>query len=143
MTLLEQIQIAQLNARKSRIADEVSTLTTLLSEATNVGKNKNRLTTDEETIKVVKNTMDNIVFCVSKTSNTDRLTKYHAELTVLRQFLPKQMNEQDIDKVLTNMKAQNPGLKLPQVMAYFKLNFPGQYDGGKVKFLTETFLMVK
>lgn len=55
--------------------------------------------------------------------------KLQKEIAILEEFLPKQMSGEDLEKVITTLKEQTPGLSLNVVMKHLKDNFAGQYDG--------------
>jgi uncharacterized protein YqeY len=52
-----------------------------------------------------------------------------AEISILESFLPKQLSADEIEKMIVQMKGEDPSLSLPLVMKHLKENFAGQYDG--------------
>lgn len=123
MTLMEQIKTAQVTARKTG-ASEASLLTTLLGEAAMVGKNANRETTDQEVVAVVKKFVKNIDETITAlTSRNQDASAFLMERSVLEQYLPRQMGEED----LINIAQALPNM--PVFMKHLKENFAGQYDG--------------
>lgn len=124
MTLMEQIKAKQVAARKAG-APEASLYTTLLGEASVIGKNAgNRETTDAEVVAVVKKFIKNAEeTAVALTSRNQDATDFLVECSILEQFLPMQLSEAALIEVA---KCQE---NMPAFMKHLKENFAGQYDG--------------
>lgn len=124
MSLMEDIKVRQLAARKAA-EPEASLYTTLLGEAGAIGKNAgNRETTDQEVVAVVKKFIKNLDETINAlTSRNQDAGSFLMERGVLEQFLPKQMGEED----LVNIAQALPNL--PAFMKHLKENYAGQYDG--------------
>lgn len=124
MTLIQTIKEQQLQARKDGNV-QASLLTTLLAEATNVGKNDgNRETTDQEVVAVVKKFIKNLDETIQalQTRKQD-FSAFTAEKETLETFLPAQLSKTD----LLNLAKTQPSM--PLFMKHLKENFAGQYDG--------------
>jgi uncharacterized protein len=147
MTILENIKVASLAARKAHETDKAAALVTLLSEATMIGKNDgNRVTTEAETIAVIKKFIKNIdetLLAVTAGATADQqpkvidyafvngdpiAVKLLNEKSVLKSFLPTQLKEHEIKEELNNL--YSPGIKLGDLLKIFKVKFDGRYDGG-------------
>ena len=118
------IKEKQISARKTG-SPEASLLTTLLGEASAVGKNAgNRETTDSEVVAVVKKFIKNIDETI-KALNDRQLdnSAFTLERTVLEQFLPVQLTEMVLQDIAKNHKS------MPEFMKFLKENHAGQYDG--------------
>lgn len=124
MSLINQIKTQQLEARKNS-SESASLLTTLLSEAVNIGKNNgNRETNDAEVVAVVKKFIKNIDETVSAlTTRNQDASKFLKEKAVLETFLPKQLTENELTEIA---KTKNG---MPDFMKFLKENHNGQYDG--------------
>jgi len=123
MKLIQEIKQKQIAARKAGSV-EVSLLTTLLGEASMVGKNAGRETTDQEVVAVVKKFIKNIDETVSAlTSRGQDAASFLAERTVLERFLPLQLTELALMNIAKNHKS------MPEFMKFLKENHAGQYDG--------------
>jgi hypothetical protein len=130
MPLIEQLKNDLKQARFNRDMASVTLLSTLLGESEMVGKNKNRMTTDEEFVAVVKKFLKNI----------DDTLKYHptnesdlvAEKAQLENYLPKQLSKDDIILILKTANYQNLG----DCMKDMKEKYAGSYDG---KIVSEIF----
>lgn len=64
--------------------------------------------------------MDGIV---PKMRQTDR------EIEILTSYLPKQLSEAELQKVIADFRASNPDANVGAVMGFLKANYEGLYDG--------------
>lgn len=133
MSLIEKIRNDQLLSRKNNSPDS-SLLTTLLSEASMVGKNNgNRESTDEEVINVIKKFIKNNKELMSSV-NEDSIAyqKAKQEIELLSSYLPQQMTEDEIKKAvqqkICTLEDISPKL-MGNIMKWLKENYSGQYDG--------------
>jgi uncharacterized protein YqeY len=126
MSLMEQIKSDQLAARKGGVTEvhKASLLTTLLGEATMVGKNAGRETTDQEVVAVVKKFIKNVDETISAlTARNQDASAYMAERSILEFYLPMQLSEDALRQVAECQK------DMPSFMKHLKENFAGKYDG--------------
>ena len=98
--LLDKIKADLLEARKNKWQGKVNLLTTLVSEATMIGKNDgNRETTDAETVQVIqkfiKNTLETM-FALEHTGRWDESDAAEIELRILERYLPQQMTDHEL-----------------------------------------------
>jgi uncharacterized protein YqeY len=134
-TLIEKIKTDQVAARKAYDAAKALLLTTLLGEATAVGKNNgNREPTDAEVVAIIKKfikSMDETIYYLGRTTDAkseDAKTTVMLEKDILSAYLPKQMTQEETENALVDaisVVGKNMGL----VMIYMKANYEGQYDG--------------
>jgi uncharacterized protein YqeY len=147
MTLIDEIKRDQLIARKSKNGVAATLLTTLIGEATQIGKNKgNRESTDSEVVSVVQKFVKNINETItalsapnhkhtpeSLDSNRMKISVLDTEKEILAAYLPKQLTKDQMVATINQLIAEgviaremkSKGL----VMKHFKDNFTGQYDG--------------
>jgi uncharacterized protein YqeY len=64
-----------------------------------------------------------------KGNRPDLKDKLLIEVSVIESFLPKQLSAADLEKALSQLKAETPGLNMGTAMKALKEKFPGQYDG--------------
>jgi len=132
MILLAKIKAASIEARKARNAKASSLLTTLLSEATMIGKNAGRDTTDAETIAVVKKFLNNNNLTLAQVTDGETISTLNEENNILNKFIPVQLSEDDIKLKLTELISEL-NLTGPKAMGLllkeFKFRFEGLYDG--------------
>lgn len=142
MSLLTTIKAKQLEARKSRDALSSSLLTTLLGEAAMPGKNDgNRESTDAEVVATIKKFIKNAQEVVKATEPQDniqaasRCRDAKIEITILESFLPQQLTEVELRKIIADGLEQlaKSGLEpapMGWMMGKLKQEFTGRYDGG-------------
>ena len=137
MSLMEQIKRDQLEFRKQRQSVEVSVLTTLIGEASAIGKNNgNRETTDAEVIALVKKFLDNNIATIKLLAiDNTQVDVLNTENAALQVYLPKQMSEQEIRDALATCSKE-----LGKIMGHFKKAFPGMYDGALVSRLAKEYV---
>lgn len=96
-------------------------LGTLIGELDRITKNP----TDEQVIQVIKKMID----ANKLIGNTQQTIE---ENFVLSKFLPSQLSSDDIKEIIETEEFES----VKECMAYFKGNFPGEYDG---KLVNELF----
>lgn len=138
MPVLELINTDLVEAQKKRDEVVVSTLRMLLAAVKNAQIAKSGELTDEEVLeqiaKSVKQHRESID-AYEKGGRGDLVEKEKAELSVLEKFLPEQMSEEEIGKIVDDVisstgakGAGDLGRMMGQVMAKVK----GQADGNVV-----------
>lgn len=143
---MTQIETLKDELKKARIAKDTfrkMILGTLVSEAVMVGKNMgNRETTDNEVLKLVgkfkKNTLEtaNLV-----DPSSDVFALLGDEVAIYDEFLPTQLTDEEITReigIYLQMNAEKANLG--SVMAHFRQNFDGQYDGKALAKVTNEIL---
>ena len=129
MTLLSKIKHDLFELRKEGKAKvAISLLTTLYSEAANVGLNDGkRESTDAEVIAVIKKFLKGVDECI--TTGTEKgidISQYEKEKAILELFLPQQLTPAEIEAFVIDYVRE--GGK-PAAMKALKENYAGQYDG--------------
>lgn len=136
--LLEKLKNEQLMARKNKQGVAVSLLTTLYSEAVNVGKNDgNRQTADDEVISVVKkfikSAMENKEI-YTKSANSEKLAVIEQELVLLQKYLPASISDDAIReatlKIIEDSALPKDSSSLGKIMKELKSKFGSSLDGG-------------
>ena len=137
--LIKEIKNKQLQSRKNRDTFRTSILTTLLGEASIIGKNAgNRLTTDEECIKVIKKFIKNIKETIKvKPVGSELLMK---ELDILSEFLDDEVTDADLRNqiviIINDLNSQGVPLNIGSVMKMLKStisNFDGRVASNMIK----------
>lgn len=145
MTLIQEIKNANLAARKAKLAAVVGVLTPLIGEAEMVGKNACREVTDAEVVQMIKKfikNLDETIRLTSERGNHTTAARLHDEKTTLEQFLPKQLTEEQLQRVLGSIKVEiDAGPKdMGKVLALLKTRFDGQYDGKTAATIVKSIL---
>jgi uncharacterized protein YqeY len=129
MELLLKIKTDLFGLRKAGTDKlSINLLTTLYSEAANVGLNDGkRESTDAEVISVIRKFIKNLNECISVgiTKHVD-VSKYEAERDILNAYLPQQLTEMEIEAFVIPFVRE--GGK-PSAMKALKETYAGQYDG--------------
>ncbi len=55
--------------------------------------------------------------------------KLDAETAIIETFLPRQLSEGDLEKIIGDFRAQDPAANMGVVMKHLKDSYAGQYDG--------------
>lgn len=133
--MLNKLKQASLAARKAR--DPLSSLlTTLLAEASRVGKDENRDSTDAEVTatvrKFIKNAEETVrLLEAASTQKPDALATAKAELALLQTLLPTQASDADLDAAIAELVGTLPDRSIKQmgaVMAKLNERFSGNLD---------------
>lgn len=135
MTLLNQIKADQLAARKNRETLKATLLTTLIGEATAIGKNDgNRETTDAEVVTVVNKFIKNIndLLTALNGAESGAAQQANAELVILDVYRPKQLTAEQLTAIIADLKAEvgaSTIKEMGKVMGALRAKYEGQYDG--------------
>lgn len=137
MTLLQKLQQDQLAARKAKDAVQTSLLTTLYSEAANIGKNQgNRASTDDEVISVIKKFVkgsEQNIEIYSKANKVEALELAKQELDILMTYLPKAPSTDEVRNRINQLLAENDWKKeqatMGKVMKELKTQYGSSLDG--------------
>lgn len=125
--LLNEIKQQQLAARKARDKLKTALLTTLIGEIEAVGKAKNRQTTEDEAVAVVKKMLKNNAITI-EAYGEDAPQTVLEEKFILESYLPKQMTEERLREVIEDFVKTAKGANIGQVMQYLKHGYSGKYD---------------
>lgn len=121
MSLIEQINADFMTAYKASIKDESKKidknfLGLLKSEVTKDSKNPE----DKDVISKIKS-------MIKGAASTNSLSEL--ELSILNNYLPKQLSEVELDDIISSYLQENEGVNMGTIMGYLKSNYSGQYDG--------------
>ena len=128
--LIDKIRKDLLNARRMRNTTITPLLTSLISEASMIGKNAgNRASTDEEVLHMVKKFLKNAEETAALMKTVNRQTTIvDEEIEFLKAYLPKQMLKEEIALAIGELMASNPTAKLGELMKLMKDKYNGLYD---------------
>ena len=145
MNLLDQIKKDQISARKEKNQKKSASLTSLLSEATMVGKNKrNGLPTNDEVIQVIKKFIKNIDETINICEKQGRdVNLFVEEKELYSNYLPKQFSSDELSSMIESFVSENniSGMKnMGSVMKWLNENYFGQFDGKEASGLVKQIL---
>lgn len=122
-TMLKETALA---ARKARQKQNAITCSTILGELETIAKRTGEAITDEQLYKKIKKTIetnsDNLKLVKSE-SDKEHIIK---ENNFLNDLLPKQLSEDEIRIILTELKPSNIG----QAMKHLNTKYTGRFNGG-------------
>lgn len=128
--LLKKIAADQLAARKAGDKTAAAVLTTLLGEASKLTAEDHKKgvteVTDGRVIATVKSFTANVEQTLA-VAPADRKADLQRELEVLAVYIPAQLSEDDLNRIIGAWKAS--GMNLGQIMGKLKADYEGQYDG--------------
>lgn len=133
-TILNQIKADQVAARKAKLTSVASVLTTLIGEAEMIGKNSNRVVTDQEVVALVKKFIKNIDETIAALGDSDpRSLTFAGERVTLEKYLPQQMTEDELKRevrsILASLTKTQDSITVGDVMKSLKARYDGRYDG--------------
>lgn len=135
MSILSVIKEDNINSRKLRDSVKSSLLSTLYSEALNVGKNDgNRETTDKETLAVIKKFLDGVLFTIEtlQFNSDDKILVAIREKDILstyiEKFQPKQLTIEELTDIISGI-ATTLTDKSPKQMGFVMKKLKDSYDG--------------
>ena len=123
--LADKIKADMLTARKARDTFTVKALSTLYGEVEGIAKKKNEPISDELVVATVKKFLANLKESEGQTGRLDLLGAIRSEIELLEQYVPQQMDEDELRALLT---AENPA-NIGAAMQFLKANYAGLYDG--------------
>ena len=127
--LMETIRKDMFEAKKARDTVKANLLSTLFSEIFTLSKSGKELTEDDE-LKIIRKFVKNIDETLDLEIPADTRAKLDAERRILAQYLPSQMGNEEIEKIVKELVSQGKTIK--DIMPYFKDNYSGRYDGKTV-----------
>ncbi len=138
MSLAEEINNDFLEAYKAKNEEKSSVLRMLKSSIQSAEKEKKSALTDEETLKIVQKEVKQRNESISdfkKGDRADLAEKEEAEIKILEIYLPEQMGEDEIKKIVEETIAEvgaTSKADMGKVMGAVMPKFAGKADGGQV-----------
>jgi len=134
--LIDQIKQDLLQARRDRDSVASALLSTLLAEASAVGKNHgNRDSTDAEVLAVVTKFVKNLTEIINLPITTPALEQQHAQAVqehqLLQRYVPQQLSADELKDIIGAMILTLPTTAgaMGAVMSQLRQNYAGRYNG--------------
>lgn len=128
--LIDELKAANINAMKARDNTARAVLSVALTryklqevELRANGKeigDKELLSIIQKVLKELSDEKEGYL----KVNNTERANSITEQEKVLSQYLPKQLSEEEIRKIINSLEDKS----VPSVMKHFKMNYAGQVD---------------
>ena len=86
---------------------------------------------DPETLKIIQKTIKELEeerLAFEKAARAERVLELKAQMDILAKYLPKQLSEDEIRKIIESLEDKT----IPSVMKHFKANYQGQVDNSLV-----------
>ena len=131
--LVDQIKTARMAAMKLRDTPTKNILTTLLGELEGAAKRDQVDVSDEMVIRTCKKFIVGNLETMKLGGDAEKL---EGENVILRGFLPKQLNSDDLRAIIASMKLLNLG----QIMQQLKAEHAGTYDGKMASEIAREFI---
>lgn len=139
--ILAQIKAAQLDARKAKLTDTASLLTTVIGEAEMVGKNaRNGSPTDAEVLQILRKFEKNMIenhHIFQERQMQKQLVEVEKELDTIRLYMPQKLTDLQVAKDI-GMAMQKLGITSPTqkdmgaIVKELKEKQGEQFDGQQV-----------
>ena len=127
--LIEQVRNDMHEAKKVKDVIKANLLSTLYAEMFTQSKSGKPFT-EEDSVKIIKKFIKNTDETLSFDIPEDARKKYSIEKQILESYLPKQMTKEEIEKEVDRLIGE--GKVMRDIMAFFKENHSGRYDGKTV-----------
>jgi hypothetical protein len=135
MTILENISKQIIENYKNGNSQKRVLLQTIKAALAMVEKERRDTLPDEEAIKVLRKELKQRVDAKQQyaaASRTDLVEKMDFETSVLKEFLPSQMSERNIEKIVLEVISQSDDKSFGPVMGKVMNKLNGQADGSLV-----------
>lgn len=139
MSTYSQLKTELLEARKNKSPFAI-TLSTLIGESETIAtRSGSKTPSDEVVLATIRKTINNNIETINViSSDSDKHSSLVTENSFLSNFLPKQFDAVELQKIVDPLIAS--GYNLGQVMKHFKEMYNGQYDGKMLSSIVNTSL---
>lgn len=122
-------------AMKTRDQKRLDALRYLLSQIKNKEIDTKHELTDEEATKLLQTEAKRrreSIDAYQKGGRKDLEEKERYELSVIEEYLPKQLSDDELQTIIASVKAENPGVEFGTVMKETMKRVTGRADGSRV-----------
>lgn len=136
MSLLDTLKADLLAARKEKNTAAVGVLSTLLGDLETNNKKTGKPIVDSDIVILAKNRVNTIQGLVETVADMEATAPLEAEVPLHEKYISKQLTESEILSIINIFKEINKDIDIGKVQGYFKVTYPGWYDG---KVVTKAF----
>ena len=146
MGLLEKLIADMKTAMKAKNQFRVNTLRLIIAQIKNVRIDSKKDLTPEQELAILTNAIkkrNEAIEIYQKTDRTDLLEKEQKELAIISEYLPEQMSEEEVNRIVSEIveRLAATNLKdLGRVMAEAMKTLKGKADGKQVQQLVRSKL---
>ncbi len=145
MSLLEEISQKKMEAMKAKDADTLGTIRILWSALQNEKIEKQTELSEEDVVSIVMRQVKQLTEAMKQFEDAGRedlVQQNKKELAVLKQFMPEQLSEDDVKKIIADTIAEaGEGANMGQIMGLVMPKVKGKADGGMVRSLLQEALV--
>lgn len=135
MSIRNQIQSQIVTSMKSRDQKRLDAFRFLFSQIRYKEIDAKKELTDEETVKLLqgeaKKRRESIT-AYQQGGRKDLVESESYQLSVIEEYLPKQLSDEEIKAIIDEVKSQNPGGDFGTLMKAVMVKVAGRAEGGKV-----------
>lgn len=138
MNIRGQIQAEVIACLKNRDQKRLEAFRFLLAQIKYREIDAKRELTDEESIKLLQGEAKKrkeSIFAYQQGGRKDLADKEQYELSVIEEYLPKQLTDEEIKAIVDEIKATNPNAEFGTLMKETMKQIAGRADGGRVAML--------
>ena len=136
MSLRDDITSAQIHARKNHLSEELSILQMALSAIKNEEIEKREILTEEDITRVLQKQVKQLRDAqkdFETASRDDLVQQTKTEIHILSRFLPQQMNDDEIARIVDAVIAELGSKEFPRVMGETMKRVQGRANGSHVQ----------
>ena len=144
MNLKATLREAMKDAMKARAQIKLDAIRSVLSAIQYEEMQKNSESLPEGDLlgvlkREIKKRQEELEFA-EKANRADIKEKINTEISALEVFLPKQLSEEELRSIISELKSANPSLNMGMAMKALKESYAGQYDSKLASELAKTML---
>ena len=139
--IFDDLQKANIQSMKDhdKVAHEIISLVfgKCKNEAIDKGYTDRKLP-DAEALRIIQKTIKELEeekLAFEKAARAERVEELKAQMEILNKYLPKQLSEDEIRKIIESLEDKT----IPSVMKHFKANYQGQVDNSLVSKIAREF----
>lgn len=140
MNIRGQIQTQITTSLKNRDQKRLDAFRFLFSQIKNKEIDAKRELTDEEAVKLLqgeaKKRRESIT-AYRRGGRNDLADKEQYELSVIEEFLPKQLTDEELKAIIEEVKSQNPGADFGTLMKAVMVKVAGRAEGAEIAALVK------
>lgn len=128
MTIIEKLKQERIEARKNKDNALSSFFAFVISEVEKIGKDAgNRLTTEDESVRVIEKTIGNIEQNMVVTSDVIK-NELAMQISILKKYIPEKVSEDVVRQFIVDLYKNNPDINKGIFMKELKGKFGSSVD---------------
>lgn len=138
MSIRQQLLDQMKDAMKARDAIRLNTIRFVISQAKNAEIDLKREMTDEELIKLMQKEVKNRAEAIEQfqsAGRTELVEEEQAKLEVIKSFLPAEMPDEELEKIVDDVVTEHPNAQFGELMREVMTKVKGQASGSRVSAL--------